>query len=298
LRAFEYFAPQTIKEAVAVLQAREDAAVLAGGTDLLLRMQARAQSPPVVVDIKRIPGFDALRQDARGWLTIGPAVTLSQIERAVEVRRRYPAIVQGAEVIGSVQIRNRATLVGNICNAAPSADTAPGLLALGARVRIAGPAGRRSLLLENFFKGPGQTALRPGELVTAVQVPPVGARAGSAYARHTTRAAMDIAVAGAGVALVLGRRTDACAEIAIVLGAVAPVPLRARAAEKLLRGSALTPALIAAAAERAADEARPISDVRASDGYRRELVRVLTRRMIEAALENARQRATSRRRAA
>jgi carbon-monoxide dehydrogenase medium subunit len=261
-------------------------------------MKARQHAPQAVVDIKRIAGFDELRLDAKSGLTIGAAVTMHQLEQHAAARRQYPAVVQGAEVVGSVQIRNRATLVGNVCNAAPSADTAPPLLALGARVRIAGPGGRRSLLLENFFTGPGQTALKPGELVTAVQVPPPQGRSGSAYVRHTTREAMDIAAVGVGVALRLGRRGAVCEEIAIALGAVAPTPMRARQAEKLLRGQELTPERIAAAAECAAGEARPISDVRASAGYRRELVRVLTQRMIAAAREDARQKSRSRRKAA
>ena len=298
MRTFEYIVPKTIKEAVAILQERDDVSLLAGGTDLLLRMKARQHAPQAVVDIKRIAGFDELRLDARSGLTIGAAVTMGQIEQHAAARRQYPAVVQGAEVVGSVQIRNRATLVGNVCNAAPSADTAPPLLALGARVRIAGPGGRRSLLLENFITGPGQTALKPGELVTAVQVPSLQGRSGSAYVRHTTREAMDLAAVGVGVALRLGQRGAACEEIAIALGAVAPTPMRAREAEKLLRGQELTAELIAEAAECAAGEARPISDVRASAGYRRELVRVLTQRMIAAAREDARQRSRSRRRAA
>jgi aerobic carbon-monoxide dehydrogenase medium subunit len=297
LRSFEYVVPKTIKEAVSLLQ-ESGAAVLAGGTDLLLRMKGREYGPRIVVDIKQIRGFDELRTTPKGDLVIGPVVTMRQIERAEEVRRDYQAVAQGAEVVGSVQIRNRATLVGNVCNAAPSADTSPGLLVLGARVRIAGPAGRRSLGLDNFFVGPGQTPLERGELVTGVVLPTVGSRTGSAYVRHTTRGAMDIAAVGVGVALTLADDGKVCEEMAIALGAVAPTPMRASAAEGMVRGQALTPKLVAAVAEKAADEARPISDVRASAGFRRELVRVLTGRMIETALENARQRAAAQRRMA
>jgi len=223
---------------------------------------------------------------------------MAQLERSDLVRRKYPAIAQGAEVVGSAQIRNRATLVGNLCNAAPSADTPPGLLVLGARVRLAGPRGRRTLALEDFFAEPGQTALRPGELVVAVQVPPPLPRSGSAYARHTLRQAMDIAVTGVAVALRLAPRGPVCADIAIALGAVAPTPVRAHAAEDLLRGQELSPDLIEQAADAAAAAAQPIGDVRASAEYRRELVRVLTGRMIQSALEDARQRGSARRRAA
>jgi len=270
--------------------------VLAGGSDLLLRMKGREASPRLVVDIKQIRGFDELRSTPKGDLVIGPAVTMRQIERAEDVRRDFQAIAQGAEVVGSVQIRNRATLVGNVCNATPSADTSPGLLALGARVRIVGPAGRRSLGLGNFFTGPGRTALKRGELVTGIQLPAPDSRTGSAYVRHTTRGAMDIAAVGVGVALTLAADGEMCEEMAIALGAVAPTPMRASAAEGLARGQVLTSELVAAIAEKAAKEARPISDVRASAGFRRELVRVLTGRMIETALENARVRAAAQRR--
>jgi len=298
VRAFEYVAPETIKEAVAALQQHEDAAVLAGGTDLLLRLRTGLRAPPTLVDVKRIRGFDELKLDARKGLTIGPAVTMGQLAASEKMREHYPALAQGASLVASVQIRNRATVAGNLCNAAPSADTAPPLLALGARVRIAGPRGRRSLLLSNFFKGPGQTALAPGELVTAVHVPPPGRGSGSAYTRHTTREAMDIAAVGVAVALRLGRDGTTCEEASIALGAVAPTPLRAREAERILRGRPLSAQLVAAAAACAAREAQPISDVRASSEFRRELVRVLTGRVINSAAANARDRAAAERRTA
>ena len=293
MRAFEYIAPQTIVEAVAALQQDGDAAVLAGGTDILLRMKSGERTPHALVDIKRIRGFGELKMDTRKGLTIGPAVTMGKLAASAEVRDHYPALSQGAGLVASVQIRNRATVAGNLCNAAPSADTAPPLLALGARVRISGPRGRRSLLLDNFFTGPGQTALRPGELVTGVHVPPVGKGSGSAYTRHTPREAMDIAAVGVAVALTLARDGATCEQVAIALGAVAPTPTRAREAEKLLCGQALDADRVAEAAECAAREARPISDVRASADFRCELVRVLTRRMIQAAADNARDRASA-----
>lgn len=293
MRPIDYCTPGSVKEAVALL-AQEDTAVLAGGSDLLLRLQAGAAGPARLVDIKRLPGFDAVRYDAADGLFVGPAVTLAELERTVAVQRHYPALAQGVAVIASVQVRNRATLVGNLCNAAPSADAAPALLALGAKVRLAGPSGRRTLALGSFFTGPGQTALRPGELVVGVQVPPPPPRSGSAYQRHTLRQAMDIAVAGVAVALTLAPRRPVCQEVGIALGAVAPTPMRAPRAEACLRGQELTPELLAEAAALAAAEARPITDQRASAEYRRELVQTLTRRMLEAALEDVRRRATRR----
>lgn len=297
MRAIDYAVPGSVKEAVALL-AQGEAEVLAGGTDLLLRLKAGQPTPRLVVDVKRIPGFDEIRFDARTGLSIGPAVTLAALAGDPVVQRRYPALAQGAGLVGSVQIRNRATLAGNICNAAPSADTAPPLLVLGARVRLAGPEGRRTLPLEEVFLGPGKTALEPGELVVGIQVPTPRGRSGSAYARHTLREAMDIAVVGVGVALRLAPRRPVCEEAAIALGAVAPTPMRATQAEALLEGEELTPERIAWAAGLAAAQSRPISDVRASAEYRRELVEVLTRRMLEAAVEDARRQRPTRRKAA
>lgn len=288
---FEYTAPRTYAQAVKALTAHSRARILAGGTDVVLQQRhGSGPQPRAVVDIKRIRGAGDLRLDARGGLTIGPAVTMSQLEQSSEAARLFPALVQGAAAVGSVQIRNRATVVGNICNAAPSADTAPGLIVLGARARILGPDGRRSLPVERLMAGPGKTALARGELVTAIQVPAPAPRSGSAYARHTPRHSMDIAVAAVGAAVELGEDGVTCKRARLCLGAVAPTPLRALGAERLLRGRELADEDLEVAAAAAAEECRPISDVRASAEFRRELVRVLTRRMLEAALADARVR--------
>ncbi len=280
------------------LQAHRDALLLAGGTDALIGMKLRVETPGVVIDIKRIRGLDELRFDEKSGLAIGAAVTMRQIELAPLVGERYTALAQAAAVVGSVQIRNLATLAGNVCNAAPSADTAPGLIALGAKVRIAGPQGRRSMVVEKFMVGPGKTALEAGELVTGIQVPVPGRRTGSAYVRHTPRGAMDIAVVGVGAAVTLAPRTGACEDLKIVLGAVAPTPLRAKRAERLLKGEKFSEELIEAVAAAAAEEARPISDVRASAEFRRHMVQVLTKRMVAAARQDAQRQERAARRAA
>ena len=298
MQSFEYIAPRTVKEAVAALQAHRGALLLAGGTDALIGMKLRVQTPGVVVDIKRVRGLDELRFDEKSGLTIGAAVTMRQIELLPLVGERYAALAQAAAVVGSVQIRNLATLAGNVCNAAPSADTAPGLIVLGAKVRIAGPQGRRSMAVEKFMVGPGKTALKAGELVTGIQVPVPGRRTGSAYVRHTPRGAMDIAVVGVGAAVTLTPRTGACEDLKIVLGAVAPTPLRAKRAERLLKGEKFSEELIEAVAAAAAEEARPISDVRASAEFRRHMVRVLTKRMVAAARQDAQRQERAARRAA
>jgi carbon-monoxide dehydrogenase medium subunit len=288
MNAFEYFLPKTPKEAAQLLKKHPDAMILAGGTDLLVRMKGRVYRPSVVIDVKRLQKADEISFSPKTGLTLGPAVSVRQAEQSVSVLDRYPALAQGARFIGSVQIRNRATVVGNICNAAPSADTAPGIIVHGGKVNIFGPDGRRTLLVENFITGPGKRDLKRGEFVTGIQIPTPAARTGSAYVRHTPRVAMDIAVVGVGAAITLVPRHNVCADVKIVLGAVAPVPMRATAAEGVLRGQELTSALIDQAAEAAAAEARPITDIRASEEYRRELVRVLTQRMVSAAADNAR----------
>lgn len=288
MNAFEYFRPKTAKEAAQLLHKHPDAMLLAGGTDLLVRMKVRVYQPSVVIDIKGLSKADELKFAAKTGLSMGTAVSVRQAERSPAVIERYPALAQGAAFIGSVQIRNRATIIGNICNAAPSADTAPGVIVHGGKVNIVGPRGRRSMLVENFMTGPGKRDLKRGEFVSGIQIPTPPARTGSAYVRHTPRVAMDIAVVGVGAAVTLAARHNVATDVKICLGAVAPVPLRATDAEKLLIDQELTEARIAEAAEAAAAQARPISDIRSSEEFRRELVRVLTQRMVAAAADNAR----------
>jgi len=288
MKSFDYFAPTTVREAVGILAAHPDAKLVAGGTDLLVHMKLRVRTPEVLVDVGRLKDAEVLAFDKKRGLTIGPSVTMRQIELSSQVWKTYRGLAQGASVVGSVQIRNLATVVGNVCNAAPSADAAPGLIAAGAKVRIAGGKGRRSLLVEKFMTGPGQVALNKGEFVTGIQVPAPASRTGSAYMRHTPRGAMDIAVVGVGASVTLAPRTGACQDVRIVLGAVAPTPIRARKAERILKGEKLSEALIKEVATVAVGEARPISDQRSSADFRRELVGVMTERMVTEAWDDAR----------
>jgi carbon-monoxide dehydrogenase medium subunit len=286
VQAFEYHQPKTVKEAIEILRKQPKAIVLAGGTDMLVRMKDRILRPPAVVDCKRLPGVTDISYTAKGGLKLGSAVTMRQVELSSVAVKRYGAIAQGATFVGSIQIRNRATLVGNVCNAAPSADTAPGLIVHNAKVQIAGPRGRRTMAVEDFMKGPGKNDLGRGEFVIGIQVPAPKTRTGSAYVRHTPREAMDIAVVGVGAAITLTAK-GICTDAKICLGAVAPVPLRATGAEAVLIGEQLTPAKVKQAALVAGEEARPITDVRATEEFRREMVRVLTTRMIQAASKAA-----------
>ncbi|HLB29595.1 MAG TPA: xanthine dehydrogenase family protein subunit M, partial [Dehalococcoidia bacterium] len=229
---FEYLEPTTIEEAIAMLsQHGEQARVLAGGTDLLIRMKARQWRPQYVVNIKGIPGLSGISQNG-GALSIGALTTVREIETSPLVKQGYPALAYAASQIGSIQVRNSATVGGNLCNAAPSAELAPPLLVLGASARIRGPQGERSVPLEEFFTGPGRTVLGPGELLVALEVPAPVHGSSNAYLKHSPRRAMDIAVVGA-AAWVL-TENGICRDCRIALGAVAPTPLRARNSEAVL----------------------------------------------------------------
>ncbi|OGO44599.1 MAG: hypothetical protein A2W37_10185 [Chloroflexi bacterium RBG_16_63_12] len=279
MKAFEYFAPRSLAEATEVLAKYQgEARTVAGGTDLLLKMKAGRLSPKAIVNIKRVPELRGLTFNSH--LTLGALTTLEEIKQSSMIRERYPALSDAAATMASVQIRNLATVGGNLCNAAPSADLAPILIALNAAARLAGFKGERRIPLEDFFTGPGTTVLAPGELLVSLEVPPPAGP--SVYLKHSPREHMDIAVVGIGLALRgYNPLSQECAEPRVVLGAVAPVPLRARRAEAELTGGPLAAERIDRAAKIAAEEAKPIDDVRGSAWYRRRMVAVLTRRGLE-----------------
>jgi CO/xanthine dehydrogenase FAD-binding subunit len=282
--------PESVDECVGVLAEHgPDARVVAGGTDLLPGMKNGALKPAWVVDLGGVAELKVLEVDSNGELRLGAAVNARTVELAPAIRASYPALAESAALVGSVQIRNLATLGGNVCNATPSADTAPPLVALDAVAVIAGPKGRRQVPLADFFVGVRQTVLEPDELLVEFVIPAPrgqnGAQSGGNYRRHTPRRELDIAVVG--VASQLTLEGGRCTKARIVLGAVAPIPVRASAAEDSLVGQAVTPEAIERAAELALEAARPISDQRGSADYRRHLVRVLTRRTLTTALERA-----------
>jgi carbon-monoxide dehydrogenase medium subunit len=287
MNRFEYLEPATLAEAVAFLGRFDGkASVLAGGTDLLVEIKEHLRRPAYVVNIKRIPGMETLGYDAERGLRFGALVTSREIELSPAVQEKYPGLAQAVRDLGSIQVRNRATVAGNICRASPSADTLPPLIADGASARIYGPAGERVVLLEEFFTGPGRTVLAPDELVTEIVVPPPPPHTGKVYLKHGRRKAMELATVGVAVSLTLAG--DRCREVRIVLGAVAPTPIRARDAEACLRDRAIDDDRIETAARTAMAESRPIGNVRASAEYRRQMVAVLTRRALGQALELAR----------
>lgn len=284
---FDYYAPSSLQEAFALL-AREggEAKVLAGGTDLLLQMRRRVRSYRAVVNIKSIPDLVGISSDAGGDLSIGAAATFRALETGATALRRYPALVEAARVVAGVQLRNLATVGGNLGNASPAADSVPPLVALGATATIAGSGGTRVLPVEECFLGPGRTVLAPDELFVRFSVPPAAPRSGNAYQRFTPRSAMDIAVVSVAASLEL-EASGHVKECRVALGAVSPVPLRARGAEETLKGQRLTEALLQRAGALAAQEAQPISDIRGSAEYRRAMVAVLTRRVVALAAQRA-----------
>lgn len=286
MNSFDYFSPTTLAEASELLaRYRGEARAVAGGTDLLLKMKAGKLSPRAIVNIKRIPDLRVLAFDSQ--LTLGALTTLEELRCAPIIRKHYPAVAVACASMASVQIRNLATLGGNLCNAAPSADLAPIFIALNASARIAGPRGERRVALEEFFTGPGKTVLAGDELLVALETPPPAGPA--TYLKLSPRAHMDIAVVGVGLALHgYNPLAQQCESARVVLGAVAPVPIRARRAEAELTAGPLTFDRVERAARFSAEEARPIDDVRGSAGYRRRMVQVMTRRGLVELLGQAR----------
>jgi aerobic carbon-monoxide dehydrogenase medium subunit len=286
VRRFELALPRSVDECVALLAERAgDAKVVAGGTDLLPQLKNGVLKPPCVIDLSGVAALRTLQSANGHGLRIGAAVTARTIERDPHVRGTYSALAESGALVGSVQIRNLATVGGNLCNAAPSADMAPPLLALDAEAIIVGPRGQRRVPLASFFLGVRQTVLANDELLVEILVPSPGPRSGGQYLRHTPRRELDIAVVGVASQITL---TDGvCGSARIALAAVAPTPVRALAAEQSLAGQAITPELIDRAATLAVEAARPISDQRGSTDFRRHLVRVLTRRTLATALARA-----------
>jgi aerobic carbon-monoxide dehydrogenase medium subunit len=286
VKEFEYLEPKSMQQALEWLDTyRGRARVLAGGTDLYLRLRKGVFLPDYVIDLKRVPGLDYITPNRGGGAQIGPTTLQDEVARSSVIQQLYPALAESALWVGSVQTRNRATVVGNLCNASPAADTAPALLSYGAQVKIASRQGERTVPLEEFFMGPGKTALQDNELVAEIILPAPEPHTGAAFFRRT-RTAMDIAVVCGAAMLQLANGT--CQNARIGLGAVGPTPLRATRAEAALRGQTLTDQVVEEASRLASEDARPIDDVRSTAEYRREMVRVLTRRGLRQAMERAR----------
>ncbi len=284
LPQFEYLAPKTIGEACnLLLELGSTAKVMAGATDLIPPMKDKAISPEYLIDLKKIPDLDYLEYDEKEGLKIGALTTLRTIETSPLVKEKNPAVAHAAKVVASTQIRAKGTMAGNICNASPSCDTAPNLLAQGAKILVQGPNKDRIIQAEDFFLGVKKTSLEPGEIVTGIVIPPLAENERAAYIKHAVRKAMDLAIIG--VAVKIKVEDGICTDAHIALGAVAATPIRAPKAEEALIGKALTDEVIVKASEEAMDSCHPISDIRASAEYRKDMIRVFTKRAVRQAME-------------
>jgi len=278
---FDFYQPASLQEASRLLRENGPGGrFLAGGTDLVIAMKEKGLVPRYIVDLKRIAGLSGIREQGDGSITIGALTTMREIEISSLLKNKYPFLSQSAAEVGSIQIRNRATVGGNMANATPSADVAPALIALNATAKIVGANGERTVTLEEFFRGPGQTVMSSDEILTEITIPKTGSRLVGEYIKFSPREMMDLAYVGVAVAYDFGDKDEKCEGVRIVLGAVAPTPLRAKRAEAALEGQILTEALAEKVGHLAAEEAKPISDVRSSADYRRAMVGAMTKRAL------------------
>ena len=278
MRDFAYHRPLSIESAIGLLAAN-GARLLAGGTDLVPQLREGRRDAAHVVDIKQIGDLRRIEAQPDGGVVIGAAASAASIAHHPHVGRTFPAVASACRLIGSWQIQSRASLGGNVCNAAPSADGVPPLICYTATVRVASRQGQRDVALESLFAGPGKTTLAPGEMLVSLHLPASMPRSAAAYLRFTPRREMDIAIAGVGVWVQLDA-TGRCAAARIALASVAPTPIRAAASEQALIGQAPSKAVVDNAARLAAEACAPISDTRGSADYRRHLVAVLTQRAL------------------
>jgi CO/xanthine dehydrogenase FAD-binding subunit len=287
MQKFEYLTPATIDEAISLLVSHgERARYISGGTDVMVKVKEGKIHPHYLVSLRRLQGLDRMTYKD-GELRIGATVTHRMLELSPIIKRHFPILMDAVTHIGSVQIRNVATIGGNIVNAVPSADGAIPLITLGARVRMRGPKGERSMALEDLFIGPGQTLLEPGEILLEFVVPPHPPRTGAAYVKHTRREAMELPLLGVAVLLSLGSDMVTCADARIGLGVLAPTPMRAKNTEKLLKGRELTEDVLTEAGKAAAEECKARDSIRGEAWYRRDMVEVLVPRMARLAVERA-----------
>lgn len=287
LPRFDYVKPKGVDEALSLLAGDDEGKVrvFAGGTDVIPKLKGRQMKvPDVLVDLKGVSDLSFLTHDEGSGLRIGALATIFEVAHAPFVKEHFSVLSQAAYAIASTQVQNRGTIVGNICNAVPSADSAPALLCLGAEVLCLSKTGGRTVKIEEFFAGPNKTILRPGEMVKEIRVPKMPEGSRGVYLKLSPRSKMDLAVVGVGVTVV--REGGVLKDVKIGLGAVAPTPMRARKAEGILVGAKAGDEVIRQAAKTAAEESKPIDDHRASAEYRRTMVEVLVRRAIHQCLLN------------
>ncbi len=284
---FDYLEARSAEEALSALARHgHEARIIAGGTDILMDIRRKKIAPRVLIGVTEIPELQGVHPEGDG-LWIGAITTHHAITASPLVRERFPILAAASGKVGSRQIRNVATIGGNICNAVPCADTAPALLALGAEAHILGPSGRRVLPLNQFFVGPGRSALAHDELLLGFFLPGTFARAGGAYHKHAWREALDIQMCGAAVVLSADSDGRTCRDARIALGTSGPTPMRADKAEKALVGARIDEEVAGEIGRVAATEARPRTSYRATEAYRRDMIEVLVKQAVLDALAEA-----------
>jgi carbon-monoxide dehydrogenase medium subunit len=281
LPRFEYHVATSVAEALDQLSVHaENAKVFAGGTDLFVSMKKRDVTPEHVINLKGIKELKHIHYHDGEGLKIGGLVTIGELERSAIIKGKFRALWDAVKVMASPQIRNLATIGGNLCSALPSADTVPPLIAMGASVKLTGSKGERTVLVEEFFKGPGESILEHDEILAEIIIPSPAENSGGSYFKLMKRNAMDLAIVSAAAFLVMDGNKKVCSGVCIALGASAPTPIRASKAEEVVRKKEIDEDLAAEAGKVAAQEARPRSSIRASESYRRAMVGVLTKRAI------------------
>lgn len=286
LPKFEYISPKSIKEAISLLAKHgPKAKLIAGGTDLISEMRWGEWRPQYVLGLSQIPGLDEIQFDKSTGLSIGAACTIGEIERSKVIKENYPLLAKAASVLGSMEIRNRATVGGNLCTAAPSADMPPSLLVQEAKAVIATQKGEKVVALEDFFRGPKKTILNHDELLVRLEMPPMEPNSAGEYIKFGRRNAMEIAMIGVAALITLEDGKNTCKAARLAFATAAPTPIRSKEAEKVLAGKELSGEIIELAAETASKEASPRTSWRTTEAYRRDLIRVLTRRAIQEALD-------------
>jgi len=279
----KYFTPGTIAEAVFLLSShREKARIVAGGTDLLVQMKQGKVLPGCIINIAGIADCDYISYDDKDGLRMGAQAKIRAIASSPIIRKKYAILVAAAGTLGSPQVRYRATIAGNLCNASPSAETVPPLMVLGASVKAVRAEGERIIPVADLATGPGRTVLEPDEIVTEVQIPPPSPHSAGSYLTQRVRKALDLAIVNVAVLVTLDG--NVISDLKIAMGAVAPTAIRAEAAEAMLKGKQPGDTLIAQAAKAAAEAAQPIDDIRSSAGYRRKMTQVLVARAIKQAI--------------
>jgi carbon-monoxide dehydrogenase medium subunit len=281
LPKFEYYAPTSLAEALGYLcQYNNNAKVFAGGTDLFVSMKRREIVPGHLINLKGIEELKHISYNPEDGLRIGGLVTIGELERSEIIKDKFCTLSDAFQVMASPQIRNLGTMGGNLCSALPSADTAPPLIAMGASIKLTGSKGERIVLVEEFFKGPGESILEHDEILTEILIPSPPENSGGSYFKLMRRNALDLAVVSVAAFLIMDGNKRLCNNARIALGTAATTPIRAITAEEVVMKKKIDEDLAAEAGKAAAQEARPRSSIRASESYRREMVGVLTERAI------------------